>query len=138
LVPAGTSTVIDPQQGYPGGQAHATCGTTGGGGGAGGVGGDAHVVGKDARTDPCAGGDGGPGVQYDITGTPTWYAAGGGGGGYYYGFGGAAGTGGGGSGGVLYPFVPASPGRPNSGDGGGGTGRFPAGAGGSGVVIIRY
>jgi hypothetical protein len=128
-IPSGTSTVIDAQQGYPGGQARVLCCdyAGGGGGGAGGVGGDAPS---------CGGGAGGPGVQSDITGVSTWYAAGGGGGSDQC-VGGAAGLGGSGAGGTG-AYSAASPGRPDSGDGGGGQSFGQAGAGGSGIVIIRY
>jgi hypothetical protein len=131
--PAGTSTAIDPQQGFAGGQGYGSGGflNPGGGGGAGGLGGDG--------TQQC-GGAGGPGVQYDITGVNITYAAGGGGsGGFCQG---AAGTSGGGTGGGyrgsfsnrVFPM----PGRPDSGDGGGGDDNGIAGAGGSGIVVIRY
>ncbi len=96
----------------------------GGGGGAGGVGG--------AAPDALHGGAGGNAVLSSITGTLTAYAGGGGGGGNNGGgAGGAAGgftVGGGGNGGA---------GAASTGSGGGGAGSY-AGAGGSGIVVIRY
>jgi hypothetical protein len=53
---------------------NASNGAGGGGGGAGGVGEAGNVRGSQL------GGDGGAGVQYSISGTPSWYAAGGNGG----------------------------------------------------------
>ena len=101
-------------QGYAGGQgAGGTSGQSygGGGGGAGAVGGQAIY---NAR-----GGDGGNGVQSDITGTNTYYA--GGAGGTWQGIGGTAGVNGAG----------------NSNYGGGG-GSYNPDPGQNGVVIIRY
>jgi hypothetical protein len=151
VVPAGTSTTKGTNQGFPGGNGvvvqPGTFTIAGGGGGAGGVGQDG--VGPDPRSS--CGGAGGPGVQYDITGVMTWYAAGGGGGSAYCG--GAAGLGGSGAGGsfldAYYATTPPTqktiepkPGRPDSGDGGGGTTSGYVGgqgaSGGSGIVIIRY
>lgn len=84
-------------------------------------------------------GDGGNGLQNDISGVLTWYAGGGGGGdwnsGLTIGLGGLGGGGGPGGGGGYAPEA----GEPNTG--GGGSGTVYAGAslgGGSGIVIIRY
>jgi hypothetical protein len=101
-------------QGFAGGaSAGGTSGQTygGGGGGAGAVG-----LGAVYNT---RGGDGGIGVQSDITGTATYYA--GGTGGTWQGIGGTAGTSG--SGYLNY---------------GGGGDSYEAGAGKNGAVIIRY
>ena len=103
----------------------------GGGGGAGSIGG--------TPTTADAGGNGGLGREYSITGTALFYAAGGGGGGYptssNIGIGGS-GIGGNGGGGSL----DSTPGAANTGSGGGGRGSGLASgaAGGSGVVIIAY
>lgn len=118
--------------GYPGG----------GGGGAGGVGGN-----SGAQT---GGGAGGIGVQYSISGTPTYYGGGGGGSNYSSSSantsGGAGGLGGGGNGGYNVNSGGTSVGgngTANTGGGGGGgswTGSVPSigGTGGSGIVIVRY
>lgn len=97
----------------------------GGGGGAGGVGGASTGSG---------GGTGGVGLQYSISGTPTYYAGGGGGGSPS----GAGGLGGGGAGGTTSGN--ATPGTNGTGGGGGGTGSYAysAAVGGSGIVIIAY
>jgi hypothetical protein len=86
------------------------------------------------------GGIGGNGLQFSITGTSTYYAGGGGGGWNGNASGGAGGLGGGGAGGY-----PAINGLPGTGGGGGGANNFnnsyatqSSGAGGSGIVIIRY
>jgi len=108
----------------------------GGGGGAGGVGGN----GGGQR-----GGDGGAGLSSSITGASVAYAGGGGGGANNdpasfsqngNGFGSARGGNGGWS-------AAATNGANNSGSGGGGGGNiqidtFPGGAGGSGIVVVRY
>lgn len=99
----------------------------GGGGGAGADGGD----GTASR-----GGDGGNGLEFSISGTPTYYS--GGGSGDVIGWGdpsasnpGTPGLGGGGTGKAWAPGGTA--GAPNTGGGGGG-----GASGGSGIVIIRY
>ena len=107
--------------------------------GAGGGGGGAGAPGVSASGYQ-AGGDGGVGMQSDITGTATYY--GGGGGANYNGKGGLGGGGDGfGSDNV------AKAGTPNTGGGGGGYSTYngidpgtyqDGGAGGSGVVIVRY
>ncbi len=103
-----------------------------GGGGAGGTGQDI------AGTTGEAGGAGGIGLQYSISGTPTYYAGGGGGGAAQNRAApGAGGLGGGGAGGRT--DTAATAGTPNTGGGGGGGNNSIAGAaGGSGVVIVRY
>jgi hypothetical protein len=137
---AGGVRVTNPIQGFDGGAAvsYSSPYYGGGGGGAGGVGG----VSNGANT-----GLGGLGLQNDITvataGTGPYYA-GGGGGGAYYSTGGAPGVGGsgvGGNGGTRSPSnITAGAGTTNTGSGGGGgadNGQL-GGAGGSGVVILRY
>ena len=112
-------------QGFPGGSCSGVGGSpSGGGGGAGGPGGNATL----------SPGAGGPGLQSDITGTPTYYAGGGGGGSYSVGAA-AGGLGGGGTGAVDSTGGTGTAGAPNTG-GGGGAGGSTAGAGGSGVVIL--
>lgn len=121
-------------QGYAGGNS-STSGRGGGGGGAGEVG-----------ATGAASGNGGVGVLNSISGTATYYGGGGGGGGYYVspttaGSGGAGGGGTGGtgsSGNVNGSAGTANTGGGGGGAGGGGTGTRNAGAGGSGIVIIRY
>ncbi len=115
-------------QGYAGGWGSSSGSysdsAAGGGGGAGGIG---QAYASDWFTNaPLAGGDG---RQSSITGALTWYAAGGCGAGYYSG-GRTNGIGGG---------TPSDKdGTANTGSGGGG-GRFDTGgAGGSGIVVIRY
>ncbi|MFZ4397710.1 MAG: glycine-rich domain-containing protein [Kiritimatiellia bacterium] len=113
---------------------------TGGGGGAGGGGSNGTLT---------VGGQGGVGKQYDLSGVATWYAGGGGGGCYVVtangDYGGAGGSGAGGRGGSaggtgITTNAPSN-GAPNTGSGGGGQGgnlAASAGAGGSGIVIVRY
>ena len=123
-------------QGYAGGG----IGSTGnrlyrghGGGGAGAVGGNSASP---------TNGDGGVGVAVAITGSSVFYAGGGGGGEHSGGAsGGAGGNGGGGAG--AYGGIGAVSGTANRGGGGGGGGDATGaatitGAGGSGVVILRY
>jgi len=115
----------------------------GGGGGAGSVGGTFSSAGNSA-------GNGGNGIQINITGINQWYAGCGGGGvgRYNTSTGGVGGSGIGGSGGVLENIAGGN-GVPNTGSGGGGggfgtvgeqfkTGSGASGSGGSGVVIIRF
>jgi len=156
----GNSPPVFPQQGLTGGSAgpYVNCQPIsdlggGGGGGAASVGG----VGEEK-----AGGMGGAGRMSDITGTKTVYASGGGGGVGAYGQfsterpGGAPGNqsptsstalaGGGGKGGTNLNSGTESNGEAgtaNTGGGGGGAGYYPTGdppggAGGKGIVIIRY
>ena len=114
-------------QGNSGGGNGGTPYTGGGGGGAG-------TVGTTVTSDEY-GGAGGNGQTFSISGTSTTYAGGGGGGGGNAG--GAGGTGGGGAGSTGGA---ATAGTSNTG-GGGGAARnsgFPSGAGGSGIIIVRY
>lgn len=106
----------------------------GGGGGAGGVGGAA----EDAKA-----GDGGAGLEYDISGETAFYAAGGGGGTVTGKSPGVGGSGIGGNGLASRQNAAAGAGKSGTGSGGGGgggggSGVSYGGAGGSGVVIIRY
>jgi len=113
-------------QGYNGGNGSAVANSpAGAGGGAGAVGGDNTTK------------IGGIGLEYDITGTATYYAGGGGGGSYNAGEG-AGGLGGGGAGFTGFAPYNASTddGVPNTGGGGGG-GSGSKSNGGSGIVIIK-
>lgn len=130
-------------QGYGGGSGTSNANpgayAAGGGGGAGGVG-------VDANASTGKGGDGGAGLQYDITGTPTYYAGGGGGGAGYQIAGKTPGTGGVGGGGNGSATGIGTAGTPNTGGGAGGSGNvsgppYPGAAsanGGSGIVVVRY
>jgi len=122
-------------QGFAGG-ANRISAEGGGGGGAGGAGGSPN---------------GGVGLQFGISGTPTYYAGGGGGGAETAGsVAGAGGLGGGGTGGAAagatytagWSSGSGQAGTANTGGGGGaesqGNGAFVTGAGGSGIVIVRY
>jgi len=114
-------------------------GTAGGAGIAsrsGGGGGGAGAVGNAGDNGGRKGGVGGAGLQSNITGTNTYYAGGGGGGSYNQ-PGGTGGAGGGGTGDFLNP---GGSGTANTGGGGGGAsvGGNPSGAGGSGIVVVRY
>jgi len=102
-----------------------------GGGGAGQVGGSGISAGWSANSSTY--GYGGKGLQYSISGTPTYYAGGGGSSsdsGMYFGLGG---LGGGGNGNGVSAVANTGGG---GGGGGGGTGN--GGSGGSGIVIVRY
>ena len=99
-----------------------------------------------------SGGNGGDGIEYNISGTPIFYAGGGGGGGKgnkngnSYGSAGSGGQGGGGNGGMSIENTPGAEacttGAAHTGGGGGGgstiTGYMQGGNGGSGIVILRY
>jgi len=124
--PAGGSGTTS--QGNAGGNGYATNPyNAGGGGGAGGAG---------SSATSSSAGAGGAGLAYSINGTSMYYAAGGGGG-AYVGTPAIGGSGIGGNGGMTSS---ATAGAANTGSGGGGGG-YPAcvgGAGGSGIVIVRY
>ena len=125
-------------QGGNGGSATAGGQNTGGGGGMGGAG---------QSTTGTGFGNGGLGASYTIGGT-TYLVSGGGGGGKYLSgtetVGGLGGSGIGGNGGTWY--IPTgvqyagTDGATNTGSGGGGSygNAFPAGNGGSGIVVISY
>ena len=131
----GASTAVSPGLGFAGGSGYPTTSYgCGGGGGAG-------SAGINGTTN--TGGAGGAGVQNSITvasGSGPYYAAGGGGGLYnlYNG-----GVGGSSIGGSSYYYQNATDGAANTGSGGGGACAYSGnvylgGAGGSGVVILRY
>jgi hypothetical protein len=115
-------------QGYNGGVG--TPGTAGGGGGMGSIG-----------FSGASGGGGGTGLAYSISGSNVYYCGGGGGSGNSAA--GAGGIGGGGAG-SAGTNTPATSGTPNTGGGGGGardnfdSGGKVSGAGGSGIVIVKY
>ena len=143
-VGSGNTPPVSPAQGKNGGVGDSDCSSTRGGGGGGG----AAVVGGSASTGnfpgcgPAVVGAGGAGATSSINGTPTARAGGGGGGSTFVG--GAGGSGGGGNGEKNLPnggATTAPAGSTNTGGGGGGSGGTCTqigGAGGSGIVIIRY
>jgi hypothetical protein len=134
---SGNTPPVSPAQGTDGGTGRGPQSSSVAGGGGGG----ATVAGTNS---PGAGtgGAGGTGATSSINATPTARAGGGGGG---SGTGGAGGTGGGGAG-VPFASAPGTAGTTNTGGGGGGVGgdgSSPSnvkigGAGGSGIVMIRY
>ena len=141
---SGNTPPVSPPQGNPGGNGRPCVPYSAGGGGG------ATVAGTDA-TDP-ASGPGGAGATSSINGTPTARAGGGGGSGKSFAptpsTTGTGGTGGGGAGGTRTgptASTAGTAGTANTGGGGGagnpGSGNpagSVAGAGGSGIVIIRY
>jgi len=134
---AGNTPPTTPSQGFPGGAGAGPSGTHAGGGGGG-----AGAAGALAPGANCtAGGAGGAGVSSAITSAIVARAGGGGGSGRASpgsSAGGAGGTGGGGTGQGCGTTVSA--GTTNTGGGGGGAEFLGpiGGAGGSGIVIIRY
>ena len=119
-------------QGYAGGFGRAIAGNNAAGGGGGGAG----AAGNAAPTFQTAGA-GGSGVSSVITGSATIRAGGGGGG--TDGGGGGAGAGGSGGGGAGGTQANGTAGTANTGGGGGGgAGGRTSGAGGSGIVVVRY
>ena len=133
---AGNTPPVSPSQGNPGGtSAYPSSPSSSGGGGGGGAG----SAGTAATPGPAVGGNGGSGVTSSITGSPVPRAGGGGGAGTAT-PGGQPVTGPGGQG--ASDGRSASTGSANTGGGGGGSGGArpgeAGGAGGSGVVIIRY
>ena len=129
---AGNTPPVSPPQGSAGGVAGPKGGAGGGGGGATAAGGVGFSPGPNSDTG--TGGAGGAGATTSIPGSPTAYSGGGGGGGVQAG--GAGGAGGGGTGTRNDSTSPSQAGGTNTGGGGGSRG--PLGAGGSGVVVIRY
>ena len=120
-------------QGYAGGSGNGFSGNTyatGGGGGAG-------AAGQNGNLGASTSGNGGVGVSSNITGSSVFRAGGGGGAVYTDGTQGSGGNGGGGAGGKL-GTVGVSGTANTGGGGGGGEQNTGAGAGGSGIVIIRY
>ena len=140
---AGNTPPVSPAQGTAGG----TGGTYGPGAASTGGGGGATAAGQNGS--PSASGTGGAGATSCITGSPVARSGGGGGSATNYGAGSpsAGGSGGGGAGqaragpGAGSP-TPGTAGTANTGGGGGGGYGGPSpnvgGAGGKGVVIIRY
>ena len=129
---AGNTPPVAPPQGNPGGSGGFTAPNygAGGGGGATGAGGTGSTT---------VSGNGGNGATTSISGSPTAYA--GGGGSSVYGTPGqtSGGTGGGGAGAKKTPQIAAGSGTANTGGGGGGgSPNELGGAGGKGIVIIRY
>tara|TARA_A100001011_G_scaffold39752_1_gene37524 strand:- start:5745 stop:7073 length:1329 start_codon:yes stop_codon:yes gene_type:complete len=128
---AGNTPPVSPSQGFAGGNGNNSGGNAGGGGGG------ASAVGS-VGAGGSAGGSGGAGVTTSITASPV-QRAGGGGAAWSNGSSGCnQGAGGGGKGG--YPGGNADAGTANTGGGGGagGIGPVPSGAGGSGIVVVRY
>ena len=123
---AGNTPPVSPPQGNPGGNGSEPGNFSGGGGGAGGPGGTGG---------PSVGGNG---IASSITGSPVTRAGGGGA------SGGAGGPGGGGASGSSPSWPTPAPttgtsGTENTGGGGGSSPQAAnSGAGGKGVVIIRY
>ena len=138
-VPEGTyfasGTAIYGGQGFNGGRGYSV--TTGSAAYPGGGGGGAGGAGQDATLN--ASGNGGIGRESFITGSSVYYGGGGGGGGQTRGTAGTGGLGGGGDGSILGN---GSAGTNGLGGGGGGSGfdgsAKNGGAGGSGVVVLRY
>ena len=123
-------------QGFAGGARNgSTNRAAAGGGGAGGAGSSATA----GPNNTGKGGAGGPGLGFNISGTFTYYACGGGGGASQNFSSGPVnsegGIGGGGAGGGASG---PSNGTANTGGGGGGGYGSNAGAGGSGIIIVRY
>ena len=127
---AGNTPPVSPPQGNAGGPGFNGPGNKGGGGGG------AAAAGQVGTPPSSGGGVGGAGVSTSITSSSVQRAGGGGGASSCAPVGSNGGAGGGGPGG--YPGGSATDGSANTGGGGGGGGNAPTGAGGSGVVIIRY
>ena len=130
---AGNTPPVNPPQGNNGGTAGSPPNIGAGGGGG------ATAVGVNGT--PTSGGNGGAGATTSISTTPTTYAGGGGGGIWVSGTKGCGGSGGGGAAGAVNNSGNAA--IANTGGGGGGGSATPGnslngGAGGKGIVIIRY
>jgi hypothetical protein len=134
---SGNTPPVSPPQGNPGGLGdgapggNAPVNSSGGGGGAGAVGGNV------PGASPTTGGAGGAGVTSNINGSPVVRAGGGGG---AAGAGGVGGAGGSSIGGAGSNASTGGTGTVNTGSGGGGAypDTYAGGAGGSGIVVIRY
>jgi len=124
-------------QGFAGGSGAFIPYLGGGGGGAGAVGVNNNAY-SSANNAGGAGGAGGAGVAVLITGSSVTYAGGGGSGNTSSYSGGAGGAGGGGTGGGGSNNGVAGTANRGGGGGGGSDGPTNSGAGGSGVVILRY
>jgi hypothetical protein len=149
LTPFGSGT---PGQGNNGAYGLSVYGNTAAGGipTGGGGGGGAGSAGFTGSQSPLKAGDGGSGSYFPQytginLGSPVGWFAGGGGGGTYgtlsggLSKGGLGGGGTGSDGGFGSTVLDIYNGRPNTGGGGGGGGYYsPAGAGGSGIVIVSY
>jgi hypothetical protein len=142
--PGGTGNTppVSPSQGFNGGNGSYNAATHSGGGGGGGASAlGAAAPGNGAPTCSSSGGTGGNGVTTSITGSAITRSGGGGGGVNTTGSTGpfAGGTGGGGAG-ISPPGGAAGDGTVNTGGGAGGGSPGPCrgGAGGSGIVVIRY
>jgi len=140
---AGNTPPVSPAQGFAGGNACQPEPAGQGGGGGGAL--NAGVNGGDGQGTPA--GDGGGGATSEINGSPVTRAGGGGSGARPNGRQGQGGSGGGGPGANNAPKPNGDPasngtnGTVNTGGGGGATADVhpsTSGAGGSGVVIIRY
>mgnify|MGYP003121655408 FL=1 len=138
----GNTPPVSPAQGFNGGngQPGSTCTTAGGGGGALAVGGPGNVAPGSIGTTYSVGGAGAATLINPATGEPgpgpSRYYSGGGAGGVRSGnspTSAAGGVGGGGNGSPGAP-TPTQAGTANTGGGGGAN----CGAGGSGIVVIRY
>ena len=148
---AGNTPPVTPAQGTAGGTGFIIYNTPPGNSNiVGGGGGGATAVGTDGQGSLPSKTPGGAGATTNITGSPVAYSGGGGGGALRQGplggsfpQGGCGGAGGGGLGGQCGDGGgnAATAGTVNTGGGGGGTGNAPqaySGAGGSGIVVIRY
>jgi len=140
---AGNTPPVSPAQGFAGGNACQPEPAGQGGGGGGAL--NAGVNGGDGQGTPA--GDGGGGATSEINGSPVTRAGGGGSGARPNGRQGQGGSGGGGPGANNAPKPNGDPasngtnGTVNTGGGGGATADAhpsTSGAGGSGIVIIRY
>ena len=141
---AGNTPPVSPSQGSTGGIGGAGYYYVGGGGGGAGATGSTGTTAGPGGS-PTSGGNGGNGVSSSITGSSVTRAGGGGGMRWTQNPGtpGQGGAGGGGDAGAA--GAAGTAGTVNTGGGGGGassfcgpTASFPAAAGGSGIVIIRY
>jgi len=128
---AGNTPPVTPAQGLGGGDGAGSPPSYGGGGGGG-----ATVAGTNGSAP--TGGAGGAGATTNIIASPVAYSGGGGGGAYMCGTAAGGGTGGGGAG--TNKTGSGTAGTVNTGGGGGGANNpsGTSGAGGSGIVIIRY
>ena len=128
----GNTPPVSPPQGQNGGNGFNGPGNKGGGGGG------AGAVGSAGSSPAGGGGAGGAGVTTSITASPVQRAGGGGGASSCATSGCNGGAGGGGKAG--FPGGNAVAGTVNTGSGGGagGAGPVPSGAGGSGIVVVRY
>ena len=130
---AGNTPPVSPSQGNNGGSSGPSAPP--GGNWVGGGGGGATAVGSNGPPS----GNGGAGATTSITASPTAYAGGGGGGSNGKSGTPSGGTGGGGNGGGTGASGAAGTANTGGGGGGGGNGSPTfGGAGGSGIVVIRY